>query len=39
MLFKDISIFSSGADFAQQSGTICAIVVEGIMENITEKLF
>ena len=31
MLFKDISIFSSGGQFDRQSGTICAILVEGIM--------
>ena len=35
MLFKDNSIFSSGGHFAQPSGTVCAILVEGIMRNIS----
>ena len=39
MLFKDIFIWSSGGPFVQLSGTICAILVEGIMRNNSEKLF
>ena len=39
MLFKDFSSFSSCGYFVQQIGTICAIVVEGIIGNITVKLF
>ena len=39
MLLKDISIFSSGGHFVQQSITVCAILVEGIMRNISVKLF
>ena len=35
MLFKDISIFSSGGHFVQQSQTVCVILVEGIMWNIS----
>ena len=31
--FKDTSTFRSGGHFVQQSGTICAILVEGIMWN------
>ena len=38
MISKDISIFSSGSHLVQQSGTVCAIVVEGIMSNISVKL-
>ena len=30
---------SSGGPFVQQSGTICAILVEGIMMNNSVKLF
>ena len=37
MLFKDISVFSSGCHFVQQSGRICAILIEGIIGNIYEK--
>ena len=37
-LFKDFSIFSPGGHFVQQSRTICAILVEGIMGNIHVKL-
>ena len=32
-------ICSSGSSFVQQSGTICAIMVEGIMRNNSVKLF
>ena len=39
MLFKDFSRFNSGSHFVQQSGTICAILVEDIMGNIRVKLF
>ena len=39
MLFKDISIFSSGGHFVQQRGTICAILVEVNTRNISVKLF
>ena len=39
MLFKDISILSSGGHFFQWNGTVCAILVEGIMGNIHVKLF
>ena len=38
MLFKDFSIFSPGGQFVQQSRTICAILVEGIIGNIHVKL-
>ena len=34
MLFKDIFIGGSGGHFVQQSGPVCAIMVEGILENI-----
>ena len=40
MTFKDISILSifiSGGHFVQQSRMICAILVEGIMWNISVK--
>ena len=36
---KDFSIFSFGGHFVQQRGTICAILIEGIMGNISVKLF
>ena len=39
MLFKDISIFSSGGQFVQQSNTVCAVLAEGIMRNVSVKLF
>ena len=39
MSFKDISYLSFGGPFVQQSGTICAILVEGIMRNNSVKLF
>ena len=32
-------IFIPGCHFVQQSETICAILVEGIMRNISVKLF
>ena len=34
--FKDFLIYSSGVHFVYQSGTNCAILVEGIMRNISE---
>ena len=34
MLFKDISIFSSGGHFVWQSQTVCANLVGGNMRNI-----
>ena len=37
--FEDISIFSSGGHFVQRSRTVCAILVEGIMRNISVKLY
>ena len=36
MSFKDFSSFRCGSHFAQHSGTIGAILVEGIMRNICE---
>ena len=36
---KIFLIWSSGGTFVQQSGTICAILVEGIMRNNSVKLF
>ena len=36
---KDFLIWISGSPFVQQSVTICAILVEGIMRNISVKLF
>ena len=39
MSFKDISKFSSGGHYVQQSGTVCANVIEGIMRNISVKLY
>ena len=36
MLFE--VIFSSGGHFVRQNGTICAILVEGIIGNIQVKL-
>ena len=39
MLFKDISVFSSTCHFIPQSQTVCAILVESIMRNISVKLF
>ena len=37
--FKRFSIFSSGGHFVQQSGMICAILVEGHPRNIPVILF
>ena len=40
MSFKDILlIFSSGSPFVQRTGTICVILVEGIMRDDSVKLF
>ena len=39
MWFNVISIFSSGGLFVLQSLTVCAILVEGIMRNISVKIF
>ena len=36
---KVFLIWHSGSPFVQQSGTICAILVEGIMSNTPLKLF
>ena len=36
---KRFLISSSGSPFVQRSGTICAILVEGIMINNSVKLF
>ena len=36
---KVFLICSSGSPFVQRSGTICAILVEGIMRNNSVKLF
>ena len=38
MLFKIFLIWSSGGAFVQRSGTICAILVEGIKRNNSVKL-
>ena len=34
VFFKDIPIFGSGGHFVQQSGIICALLVEGIVVRI-----
>ena len=39
MSFKDISYLSSVGPFVWWSGTICAILVDGIMRNFSVKLF
>ena len=39
MSFKDISIYSSDGHFVQWSKTVCAIMVEGIMRNISMESF
>ena len=39
MRLKVFLICSSGSSFIQQSGTNCAIMVEGIMRNNSVKLF
>ena len=36
---NDISYLNSGDPFVQRSGTICAILVEGIKRNISMNLF
>ena len=38
IFFKDIPIFSFGDHFVQKSRTVCAILVEGNMRNISVKL-
>ena len=37
--FKDISYLQLWRPFVQRSGTICAIMVEGIMKNNSVKIF
>ena len=40
MVFKSfLSMFSSGNQFVQRSGTIYAILIEGFMRNISIKSF
>ena len=39
MLYKYISIFSSGGHFVQHSRTVCAIFVEVIMRNSSVNYF
>ena len=39
MVLKIFLILSSSSPFVQRSETICAILVEGIMRNISVKLF
>ena len=39
MPFKEIFIWSSGNPFVQRSGTICAILVEGIKIKSSVNLF
>ena len=39
VLLKIFLIWSSGGPFVQRSGTICAILVEGIKRNNSVKLF
>ena len=41
MLFKDIYIFSSGSGsyIIQRSRTVCEFLVDGLMRNISVKLF
>ena len=39
MPFIDISYLELWQPFVQQSGTICAILVEGIMRNNCVKIF
>ena len=39
MLFKDFYHFSSGSHFVQQSRRFCAILVDGVMRNISVKLY
>ena len=35
IMFKDIFISTSGCHFLQGSGSVCAILVEGIISNIS----
>ena len=37
MSFKSILIYSSGSPSVQRRGTICAILVEGILRNNSVK--
>ena len=39
MLLNIFSIFISGSHFSQGSRMVCAMLVEGIMRNISVKLF
>ena len=39
MSFKHNSTLSSGDHFVHWSGTVCAIFIEGIIRNISVKLF
>ena len=39
MSFIDIYIYTSGSSFVQWTGTICAILEEGIMRKNPVKLF
>ena len=39
MWFNVISIFSAGGLFVLQNITVCAILVEGIMRNISVRIF
>ena len=39
VLFIDISLFSSGSHFVQQSKLTCAMLVEAITRNISMKLY
>ena len=36
---KNSPIYSAGSHFVQQSRMVCVILVEGIMRNISVKLF
>ena len=38
ILFKDIAISSYGGHFVKRSRTVCAVLVEGIMWNISMKM-
>ena len=38
-MFKDNCIFSSGSLFVQQSRTVSAILLEGTVRNMSEKVF
>ena len=39
MAFNYFLILSSGSPFVQRSGTICVILIEGILRNNSVKLF